>query len=232
MEPRDKEEAQPLDEGTKFTPDDEAFWELLVARLGQTDHPALCLSAESVALLKQACPPIEGDPEQSEELVAELRRTAEGVDFEATLKQRKQEPTLGSYVTFLIRREGLTASEAAKEADWEYQLLKDLEADRLPPQRIPVRPLVVLMKRLQASLALVERLVMGRVRAPRFQMVGARGSLYRSAPGALRSASESSSLAAHGEQGRRVPNPAYREEMEAARRLVEELHASWRTVDP
>jgi hypothetical protein len=228
MEARDKEPKQPQDPEVELTPGDEAFWDVLASRLTQADHPGLCLSDQTVALLQQVCPPVAGDEERQAALVAELERTAEAIEFEATMQARRQEPSLGSYVSFLVQREGLSIAGIAKETDWDFQLLKELENDRVSPQRIPARPLALLMQRLQGSLELIERLLWATVHAPRYQGVGGRGSLYRGAPGASRLSSEAASLAARGETGQQSENPEYQKEWEAAGRLVQEVRAAWR----
>jgi hypothetical protein len=228
MEARDKEQKQNVDPDVALTPEDEAFWDVLASRLTQTDHPALCLSEETVVMLQQVCAPVDGDEERQAELVAELHRTAEALEFESTMKARRQEPSLGSYVSFLLQREGLSAAEIAKDTGWDFQLLKDLQCDNVQPQRIPVRPFALLMQRLKGSLESIERLLWATVKAPRYQMDGGRGSLYRGAPGASRLSSEAASLSRRGETGRQIENPEYRKQWEAAGLLVQEVRATWR----
>lgn len=213
------------------TAEDEALWDLLLSQLDEISDPEFCFSDESIRILKQICPPAEGSSEDNASLVQKLHNAATVQDYEQQIRNQRQEPTLGTYVTFLMRKKGITASALASDANWDFQALKDLENDRLPPQRIPAQPLVLILKALNASREFSERLIFCTVRASKYQWAGTRGSLYRSAPSARRAAAESASLAARGETGHQILNPLHQEEMTAAQRLAAEVHALWETCE-
>jgi hypothetical protein len=224
----DGQERQPEME-TDLLPEDRTLWWALAGRLAQPGRPGLNLGEETVEALEQACPALEIDHGLRLRLDRLLERAAGDLEFETVMRQRRRPVSLGSYLAFLRGKAGLSVTEAARRYRLDFQLLTELEGDRVQPGRIPARPLALLIRRLKGSLELTESLLAATVQAPRYLATGARGSLYRTAPGASQADAEAASLAARGEAGRRVENPEYREEVETVRRLIGEVREAWRT---
>lgn len=59
-------------EKLELTAEDRAFWELLAVRLSESDHPALCPSADTAALMETLYPAQELRPALVTDLVGQL----------------------------------------------------------------------------------------------------------------------------------------------------------------
>jgi transcriptional regulator with XRE-family HTH domain len=219
-------ERSSLDE--TLTPSDAALWETLARCLARPERPGLCMSAGTAHMLEQVCPPIALSSALIRRLQAQVQRAERDLAFEAAVTAGQRRFSLGAYLAFLRQQAGLTAAEAAKKFAVDFQFLTDLERDALRPQRIPGRRLALLLRRLRGSLEQAERLLPTTIRAPRTLAAAQPGRLYRTARGATRADAEAASGAARGEPAREIPNPEYRDEVEAVHRLARELRASWK----
>lgn len=202
------------------------LWERLAGELVDPSRP---LSEAAVRALEAACPAAAIDPLLSSRLDDLLDRAVRDAEFEASLRQPGGRRTLGAYLGFLRREWGMSVREASRRFDIDFQLLSDLERDRVPPQRIPARPLAALVRHLRGSLQMLEQLLVTTVRAPRF--TGDSASRYRAARGASRSEAEAASQAARGGAGARE-NPEFRRELEAAAQLRLALREAWLSRHP
>jgi hypothetical protein len=204
----------------ELRPEDEALWRALAPRLLQPGRAGLCAGEETARALEQACPPSGVAPAVRRRLDDVFARASGDLDFLSVMETRRRPGTLGDYLAFLRQQAGLSVAEAARRYRIDFQLLTSLERDRVEPERIPGRALGELIRRLRGSLELTQRLILTTVRAPRFVPATGRDSLYRKGVGASRTGP--------GDEETTRENPRYREEVEAARRLLDEVRAAWR----
>lgn len=189
---------------------------------GRLVRPKVGLSPSTSALLEAACPAIVLSPALRRRLDGLGAQAERDLAFETSLGARER-PSLGRYLVFLRQQTGLSVRETAAKLRLDFQFLADLERDGLAPGEIPAGRFAALLKRLQASLEMTERLITTTIRCPRYQVAPAEGRLFRAAPGASRSEAAASSRTARGEPVEWIQNPEYQEQLAAAGRLMEQL---------
>ncbi|MFN3650612.1 MAG: hypothetical protein ACK47B_13640 [Armatimonadota bacterium] len=185
------------------------------------------LSPETVAALDRLAPPAEPGPALRRRLRELSARAELDLRFEQEHASGRRSPSLGAYLVFLRTQAGLTAGEAARKLRIDLQLLGDLERDTLRPAQVPARKLAALVRRLQGTLEMTERLLQGLVRAPRQLARPAPGRLYRTRPGATPSEAAAASREARGEPVEWIDNPEYAEELEVVEELARKLREAW-----
>lgn len=210
-------------ETPEVAPEDRDLWERLAAHLADPEQEGLLLSAETTALLESVAPAPEIDRSLATRLSDLAARAEVDLRYGEQVEARKRPATLGDYLAFLRGQAGLTVAEAARKYAIDFQFLSALERDGVPPQRIPARRLANLVRRLKGSLQLTEELVLRTVRAPRYLATAGHNSLYRKGS----SRAGKTSLEPTDPNIRLVENPEYAEELDAARRLQEELRSAW-----
>jgi transcriptional regulator with XRE-family HTH domain len=220
--PDERSPELPDDTGEMLPKTDQAFFNLLARRLAAPERQGLFLSEATAAALDRLLERSPYRPTWTMRAGDLGRRAASDLAFETAMAGRSQRPSLGAYLAFLRQQAGLTVSEAAGRFRFEFQLLTDLERNDVSPQRIPGRRLADLVRRLKGSLEMAEHLISGAVRAPRYLPAGGRDVLYRRPRGG-----RSAAPGATASDRERADNPAFHEEVEAVRRLIDEMREAW-----
>lgn len=214
---------EPLEPGDALDPADERLLNSITAFLANEGLEGLQLGSATLDALDRHVDPVPVPATLQRQLTQVAREAEIDVQFLASLSQRHQQPTLGSYLSFLRRRVDWTVSETAKRLRLEFQWLADLERDALPPTLISAAKLERLLKRLKGTLEMTEQVLGSTIKAPRYLSTSGRDSLYRrgstSSQGVWAEPPDSPSL---------QENPAYQEEVEALSQLREQLRTSWR----
>ena len=211
--------------------DESILRELMTAFTGPTADRGFFLSEEVIRLLEAACPPAPVSAPLRARCNRLADQAAQDEEFRAHEISRRRVPTLGAYLAYLRERAGISRTEASRRFRVEYQVLADLEQDRLSPvqlaETMSVRLLAGLFRRLHGSLDLSAELLVTTIQAPRLINAPVRDTLYRSGKSGSRTASEAASATARGEQLPQRENPAYEEEAQAVAALQEALRAAW-----